>query len=67
LLIRSRRNHNQQELDLVEDADGQLNAFEFTRAQRGKKTFPAAFLDAYPGSATRVVDQSNFTDFILWK
>lgn len=61
------RNHSQQEIDLIEEADGALKAFEFKWSDRRRGSFPKTFLGGYPGAETRVIDKTNFTDFVLWK
>ncbi|MBK6932989.1 MAG: ATP-binding protein [Saprospirales bacterium] len=54
----------QQEIDYVEDASGQLHAFEFKwQAKKGNR-FPNTFREAYPGSTAAVIDRENFDRFV---
>jgi predicted AAA+ superfamily ATPase len=57
------RTHGQQEIDFLEEADGELHGFEF---KWNKKTFrkPRVFLDAYPGSTVELINKNNFIDFV---
>ncbi len=58
------RTTSQQEIDYVEDANGQLHAFEFKWQQKKLTRFPAAFLENYPGSQTTAITQDNFDAFV---
>jgi predicted AAA+ superfamily ATPase len=58
------RTTTQQEIDYVEDTNGQLHAFEFKWQPKKNVRFPASFLESYPGSTTHVVDQENFEAFV---
>lgn len=58
------RTHAQREIDYIEEYDGKLHAYEFKWNPAKKATFPKAFLNAYPGSDTRVISRSNFIDFL---
>lgn len=58
------RTVRQNEIDLIEEYDGELSAFEFKwRNKPGK--FPKAFTEAYPEAKLLSVDRSNYRDFIL--
>ncbi len=57
------RTHDQQELDLLEDMDGMLTAFEVKWSQ-GKQKKPGSFEDAYPNSTINFVNTSNFEAYI---
>ena len=59
------RTHEQQEIDLVEDEDGLLRAYEFKWNPHGKASCPKSFMSAYPGSSFRVVTPSDFWSFLL--
>jgi uncharacterized protein len=59
------RTHARQEIDYIEEADGKMNAFEIKWNGKGRSKFPKAFIEAYPGATTTIVDRSNFTAFIL--
>lgn len=58
------RTYAQQEIDLVEEADGKLRAFEFKWGDKAPKA-PKSWRDAYPDADYTVVNRDNFWDFIL--
>lgn len=58
------RNHKQQEIDLIEEADGTLNAYEFKWSPRAKATFPSSFKESYQGSIFKVISPDNFWEFV---
>jgi len=55
----------QQEIDYIEEAGGQFIAWEFKWQLSKKKSFPKAFLEAYPESLTGFVDRENYASFLL--
>lgn len=57
------RTHDQQEIDYLEEYNGQLTAYEI-KWKTGKKKFPKAFTENYPNSKVQFVDQNNFETFI---
>ena len=58
------RTYDQQEVDLVEDRDGKLYAYEFKWNPRKVKA-PKAWADAYPDSEFRVISKENFLEFLI--
>ncbi len=58
------RTHDQQEIDYLEEANGQLVGYEF-KWQSKKKKIPTAFAKNYPDAQMNWIDQENFEDFIL--
>jgi predicted AAA+ superfamily ATPase len=56
------RTYDQQEIDLVEEYDGRLHAFEFKWMPRSSG-IPKAFKEAYPDSDFRVIHRENYYDF----
>ena len=58
------RTTTQQEIDYVEEFGGRLYAYEFKWRSGQRPRFPRSFLEAYPGSRTRLVDQDNFETFV---
>ena len=58
------RNHNQSEIDLVEEADGYLKAFEFKWNPKKKASMPAAFSSFYPDASYEVITPDNFWHFV---
>ncbi len=57
------RTHQQQEIDYLEEKDGQINAYEF-KWQTGKKRVPKAFTKAYQGSKIQFIDKENYEEFV---
>jgi len=58
------RTYDQQEIDLVEERNTTLAAFECKWKEQKVKP-PAAFVKAYPGSSFNVLHKGNYLDFIL--
>ncbi len=58
------RNTDQQEIDLVEETDGRLTAFEFKWNPKAKASMPASFAKAYPDAEWKVVTPDNFWEFV---
>lgn len=52
-----------QEIDLIEEREGKLFAYEFKYKER-KVKMPKKFLAAYPQSSFQVINQENFLDFL---
>lgn len=57
------RTYDQQEIDLVEERDGKLFAFEFKWGNK-KYSAPKAWKVAYPDSTFEVIQKSNYLPFI---
>ncbi|MFD2573761.1 ATP-binding protein [Spirosoma soli] len=57
------RTYDQQELDWLEEQDGQLSAFEM-KWNTNRVRFPKAFQTAYPTASLSVVNPDNYLDFI---
>ena len=60
------RTTQQQEIDLVEESDGQLKAFECKWSKTGRVRFPQTFVHNYPGAETKIISPDNIEDFINW-
>lgn len=58
------RTHSKQEIDWVEEKNGELKAFEFKWSKKGKAKIPAAWQKGYPDASFELVDRSNYLDFI---
>jgi len=58
------RTHQQQEVDLVEEYDGALHAFEFKWNPKAKAAMPTAFANAYPQTAFEVITPNTFWSFV---
>lgn len=57
------RTHRQQEVDYLEEKDGQIAAYEL-KWQNGKNRVPKAFMNAYPNSKVQFIDKDNFEKFV---
>lgn len=58
------RTTQQQEIDYVEDIDGKLYAYEFKWKNENKAKIPLTFKHAYPEAECKIINKSNFVDFI---
>lgn len=59
------RTYDQQELDWLEEQNGNLNGFEFKWNERRKSKIPTAFAKAYPEATFEVINKQNYLEFIL--
>lgn len=57
------RTQQQQEIDLLEEADGKLMAFEF-KWKKNKSNLPKAFATTYPDAGFEVVSRENYGAFV---
>lgn len=57
------RTYDQQEIDLIEEENGQLFAFEIKWGQKSSRV-PLAFSKAYPNAQYSVINQNNYLSFI---
>ena len=58
------RTYTGQEIDLIEEIDHQLHAFEFKWGERMPQA-PSAFANAYPDATYQVVNRTNYLGFCL--
>ncbi|MDE7421043.1 MAG: ATP-binding protein, partial [Muribaculaceae bacterium] len=58
------RTQSQQEIDYIEECDGQVSAFEFKWNPKAKARLPKAYTDAYPGSSFEVITPDSYEGFI---
>lgn len=58
------RTYDQQEIDWLEEENGNLNAFEFKWNENRKSKIPTAFAKAYPEAIFTVINKQNYLDFI---
>ena len=61
------RTTQQKEIDLIEECDGKLSAFEFKWKAGKVAKVPAAFIEAYPNASFQSINPSNFQDFVSGK
>jgi len=58
------RTHEGKEIDLIEEMDGRLTAFEFKWNDRKKSTVPKLFAESYPNYTYQVINRETFWDFL---
>jgi predicted AAA+ superfamily ATPase len=58
------RTQDQQEIDLIEEKDGQLYAYEFKWNPNKKARQPSSFSESYPDAQWAVVSQDNYHKFV---
>lgn len=59
------RTYDQQEIDLVEERDGQLFGYECKWSTRRRVSAPPSWRKAYPDAKHAVITPDNYLDFIL--
>ena len=59
------RTTQQQEIDYLEEKDGNIDAFEYKWSSKEKVRFPKTFSEAYPNSSLKLVNPSNYEDFLI--
>lgn len=59
------RSFQQQEIDLIEEVDGNLNAIEIKWNDTKKVKFPVTFTDAYTVKETIAINKKNYTSILL--
>jgi predicted AAA+ superfamily ATPase len=58
------RTYDQQEIDLIEEREGKLFAYEFKYSPKSAKA-PKAWETAYPESEFQVISKENFLEFLI--
>lgn len=58
------RTYDQQEIDLIEEENNSLSAFEMKAGKKNPKA-PKAFADAYPDAEFNVVNRENFWEYVV--
>lgn len=59
------RTAQQQEIDYIEEANGQFMAYEFKWSPAQKAKFSQTFTQNYPVVSTAVINSSNYLEFVL--
>ena len=59
------RTQSQQEIDLIEEKDGILHAFELKWNENKKVHLPASFSRAYPQNSFNVITPGNYIEFLV--
>ena len=55
---------DKQEIDYIEDKDGEIRSFEFKWNVNSKLKIPKAFSTAYPDSVSKLITPKNYIDFV---
>ncbi len=58
------RTHARQEIDYIEERDGQIFGYEFKWSKKAKSKFPKTFIAAYPKAKMQLITSANFEKFI---
>ncbi len=58
------RTYDKQEIDLIEECNGELHAYEMKAGKKHPKV-PVAFRAAYPDASFDVINRENYLDFVL--
>lgn len=58
------RTYDQQEVDLIEEKEGKLFAYEIKWKSLKKAKIPVAFKSAYPNAKWAVIDSGNYGEFL---
>ena len=59
------RTQAQQEVDYIEEYDGELHAYEFKWSSLSKGKITKAFINAYPNASVKMITSENFLSFLL--
>jgi predicted AAA+ superfamily ATPase len=59
------RTYAQQEIDIIEEKDGKISAFEIKWNNAKKIKFPKSFQEAYPHSDLHKITPENLEDFVM--
>jgi hypothetical protein len=58
------RTYDGAECDLIEEADGRINALEFKINPKSSARIPRSFIEKYNPETLKIISPSNFTDLI---
>ena len=59
------RTYGQQEVDFVEDGDGQLSAYEVKWSGNTRAAVPSDWTAAYPDASFEIINRENYLDFVV--
>jgi len=59
------RTYQQKEIDLLEESEGRLDAFEFKWSGNTKTKLPSDFMKVYPESTFHLVTRENYQEFLI--
>jgi hypothetical protein len=58
------RTYQKEEIDLIEESEGKLTAFECKYNTRKKVVFPETFKESYPGSGQIIINHDTFWKYL---
>jgi uncharacterized protein len=58
------RTSQQQEIDYIEDIDGNLHTYEFTFNEKKKKQISKTFINAYKTKSNEIINNKNYGSFL---
>ena len=58
------RTQQQQEIDLIEEKDGVLTAYEFKWNEKKNVSLPLSFQKSYPNTSFKIINRDNYMEFI---
>jgi len=58
------RTKYKQEIDYIEECNGQLYAYEFKWSKHKKSKIPKSFIETYPDAVTKIITPDNYIEFI---
>lgn len=59
------RTYQQKEIDLLEESEGNLEAFEFKWSGNAKHKPPSDFIRTYPDSKYKLISKENYQEFLI--
>jgi predicted AAA+ superfamily ATPase len=59
------RTYSQQEIDFVEEGDGQLNAYDVKWSSKGHASAQQDWTATYPDATFKVINRDNYLDFVI--
>lgn len=59
------RTYEGQEIDLIEEGDGKINAYEFKWSSKSRVSAPARWKETYPQASYETISSENYLSFIL--
>jgi predicted AAA+ superfamily ATPase len=59
------RTTEQQEIDWIEETDGQIFAYEFKWQNANKVKLTKTFANAYPYHTFKAIDKENYWEFVM--
>lgn len=58
------RTQQQQEIDLIEEKDGNITAYEFKWNERKRASLPQIFQNHYPNTTFKIINRENYSELV---